>query len=340
MTELVYFVKGTDPLLRDGAVAELVAELLGDDDRTVALEDFTMPAGPGDGDDDARTAAVAEVLNAASSPPFMSTRRVIVVREIGELKKEHVQMLDAFLEGPLETTVLVFVAGGKLDALAKRLKALGAHERAPATEDTGKVLTQALRGENLELRPDAAELISKHLGGDAGRVGSLVEVLNAAYGDGVTLTADDVAPYVGEAGSVPSYQLASAIEAGDAARALEVLHRLLHAPTPRDPGGMHPIQVLGLLASYYRRLLRLDDSSVRTSADAVAALGGRVKEFPARKALDAARALGTDGIRRAFDALYQADLDLKGARGIPPDAVVEILVVRLARLARAGARRR
>ena len=65
----------------------------------------------------------------------------------------------------------------------------------------------------------------------------------------------------------------------------------------------------------------------------MAALGGKVKEYPARKALDQARALGTGGIRQAFDALFQADLDLKGARGIPEEAVMEVLVVRLTRLA-------
>ena len=65
----------------------------------------------------------------------------------------------------------------------------------------------------------------------------------------------------------------------------------------------------------------------------MAALGGKVKEYPARKALDQARRLGTDGLREAFDALFQADLDLKGARGVPEDAVMEVLVVRLARLA-------
>ncbi len=64
-----------------------------------------------------------------------------------------------------------------------------------------------------------------------------------------------------------------------------------------------------------------------------------MKEYPARKALDGARALGVDGLRQAFDALHQADLDLKGARGIPPDAVMEVLVVRLARLTRASGRR-
>ena len=56
--------------------------------------------------------------------------------------------------------------------------------------------------------------------------------------------------------------------------------------------------------------------------------------------MEQARALGIDGIREAFDLLYQADLDLKGARGIPEDAVMDVLVVRLARLAtRSGAAR-
>ena len=104
---------------------------------------------------------------------------------------------------------------------------------------------------------------------------------------------------------------------------------------------MHPLQIMGVLNGYYRRILRLDDPSLRSPADAVAALGGKVKEYPARKALDQARALGSTGIRQAFDALFQADLDLKGARGIPEQTVMEVLVVRLARLAaRSGGRRR
>jgi hypothetical protein len=74
----------------------------------------------------------------------------------------------------------------------------------------------------------------------------------------------------------------------------------------------------------------------------VAALDGRVKEYPARKALDQARALQAGGLRQAFDHLFAADLDLKGARAIPEDAVLEVLVARLAALAgrtRGGNRR-
>ena len=164
-------------------------------------------------------------------------------------------------------------------------------------------------------------------------------MLAAAGTPGVSLGVDDVRPYLGEAGAVPPYVLTNAIEAGDPATALELLHRLLTTTSAQSPKPMHALQVMGILNGYYRRILRLDDPSLRSPADAVAALGGKVKEYPARKALDQARTLGSGGIRQAFDALFQADLDLKGARGIPEQAVMEVLVVRLARLTHAHRRR-
>jgi DNA polymerase III delta subunit len=102
---------------------------------------------------------------------------------------------------------------------------------------------------------------------------------------------------------------------------------------------MHPLQVLAMLHRNVARAARLDAPDVGTVDDAIAALGGRVKPFPARKALEQARRLGTGGIRDAYAALAQADLDLKGARGIPEGAVMEVLVARLAALhARTGRR--
>jgi DNA polymerase III subunit delta len=358
VSSLAYLVKGSDPVLRARVVDALLAEILGDVDRSLALEDITIPGRAGAEDDpdaaggaEGRSAAVAAVLNAATSPPFMTEQRVVVVRDAGALTAADADGLVRYLADPLDSTVLVLVAGGGTlpPALAKKLKEVGAEERAPDSEKTADVLRDTALGAGLRLKPDAARSIATHLGEDAGRVAGLVEVLEAAFGgtqkeghEGAQLDAEDVAPYLGDAGAIPSYQLTNAIEAGDPASALEVLHRLLKVSSAQQPKPMHPLQVMGVLAGYYRRILRLDDPAVRSPADAVAALGGRVKEFPARKALDQARALGTVGIRQAFDALHQADLDLKGARGIPEDTVMEVLVVRLARLAarHATARRR
>jgi DNA polymerase III delta subunit len=87
-----------------------------------------------------------------------------------------------------------------------------------------------------------------------------------------------------------------------------------------------------MLHNHLRRVARLDADDVESVADAITALGGKVKEYPARKALEQARRLGPEGIREAYAALARADLDLKGARAIPEAAVMEVLVARLAGL--------
>jgi DNA polymerase-3 subunit delta len=353
MTASTHLVRGSDPMLRDRVLDALIDELLGPDDRSFALEEFTIPGrvgagAAGDGDDtgsaalggaEAREAIVGAVVQAASSPPFMTACRVVVVRDAGGLTAGDVDVFSRYLDDPLDTTALVLVAGGGTipPALTKKLKAVGVVERAPESEKTGDVLKESAHAAGVLLTNEAAQLIVAHLADDAGRVASIVDVLATAGDRGTKLTADDVAPYLGEEGAVPSYQLTNAIEAGDSAGALELLQRLLTVTSAQQPKPMHPLQLMGTLLGYYRRVLRLDDPSIRSSADAIAALGGKVKEYPARKALGAARALGTDGIREAFDALARADLDLKGARGMPADAVMEVLVVRLARLsARTG----
>ena len=347
----VHLVRGDDPVLRDEVVSRVVGELLGSDDRTLALEEVAVPgrAAPGEETDEpggaeGRVQVVAAALNAAQSPPFMTERRVVVLRDAGNLTTGDAEPLVSYLGDPMDTTALVVVAGGgRLPAnLTKALKSAKATEVGPGAERTGDVLGEHLKDAGVKLRPDATKAVAAHLGEDAGRVPQFVEVLAAAFGEGATLDVDDVEPYLGEAGAVPSYHLTNAIEAGDVAGALETLHRLLTATGSRQAKPMHPLQILGLLHGYYRRVLRLDDPDLRGPKDAVAAFGGRIKEYPARKALEQARALRANGLREAFDHLGQADVDLKGARALPEDAVMAVLVARLARLsgrARTGSRR-
>lgn len=335
-----FVVKGADPVLRARALHELVDEILGSDDRSLAVEDLTVP-GRGDdgGGSEGREAVVALAVGAAQSPPFMTACRVVVLRDFEHLTADEVTPLVGYLADPLETTHLVLVSSGAgrvPKALADRLKA--ARTVGPESERTLDVLQAALEAADLRLRGGAPKLLADHLGEDAGRVGAVVELLVGTFGPGATLEADDVAPYLGEAGSVPAYTLTNAIESGDVAGALATLDRLLTVTSPRQPKPMHPLQVLGLLTARYRRLMLLDDPRIRSEADAHAALGGKGSSFPAKKALEAVRVLGSDGLRRAVDLLHRADLDLKGASAMPAEAIVEVLVVRLANLGAARSR--
>lgn len=331
----LHLLRGDDPILRVDALDALVHELLGDDDRTLALEDITIP-GRTDGAD-ARAAAVDAVVNAARTPPFMTERRVVVVREVGALTADEAKGIVEYLDDPLDTTALVLVAGGGTTpkALDERVKKSGT-VTAPDSEKPGDVLRDALAQAGLRVRPDAIEAIRAHVGTDAGLLPGIVTTLAAVHGAERDLEVDDVTPYLGEQGSVPPWDLTNAIEKRDIAGAIGVLRRLLTVTSPTQPRPMHALQVLGQLHGYYARLLRLDDPAVHTPEQAAAALGGRTSPNAARFRMRQARALGSDGLREAFGHLARADLDLKGKRAIPPDVVMEVLVARLARL---GARR-
>ncbi len=330
----VHLVTGNDPVLRDDAVAALVDELLGGDDRSLSVEEFAIP-GRGDTDEvEGRDGVVGSVVNAASSPPFMTARRIVILREIGNLRAADTVPLVTYLDDPLPTTELILVVGGGKtpDGLDKAARKYGT-VAGPTSEKTADVLALELGGSDVELTRDAADAIRAHVGDDAGLVPGLVATLRAVHGPDARLDVDDVTPYLGEAGTIPVWDLTNAIERGDIPGVLATVRRLLTVTSPRQPKPMHPLQITALLHSQYRKLLRLDDHAVRTNDDAAAALGGRTSPRAAGFRLRQARALGTDGIQRAFDLLARADLDLKGARAIPEDAVVELLVARLAALA-------
>ncbi|HTZ10072.1 MAG TPA: hypothetical protein VMB72_13430 [Acidimicrobiales bacterium] len=177
------------------------------------------------------------------------------------------------------------------------------------------------------------------------RLRGLLDALASAYGDGAAVDVERLEPFLGEAGAVAPWDLCDAVDAGDTAGALDALHRLEAA------GGMHPLQVLAVLHRHFQAMLRLDGSGVTSPDEAAAALGTR-SVFPARKALEQGRRLGSAGIGRAVTLLADADLDVRGRSALPEATVLEVLVGRLSRLgpgreasrrrpaARAGARRR
>ena len=57
-----------------------------------------------------------------------------------------------------------------------------------------------------------------------------------------------------------------------------------------------------------------------------------LKGFAARKAVERAPAMGPDAIHSAIQLMAQADMDLRGQRELPEEAVLEVLVARLCRL--------
>lgn len=318
----VYLVKGNDPSLVAQAAHGLTERLVGGGDPSLVVEEFGGP--------NLDAVDVGAVIDACTTPPFLVERRVVVLRQAGQLTTADAKRLVDYLKDPLPTTVLVLVAGGGTipQGLAR---AAGPQGTLDTSVGTGRAraqwLADHLRAGPVRLDGPAAAQLGDHLGEDVGRLEQLLDTLASAYGPGATVSLEELEPFLGAAGALAPWDLTDAVDAGETAKALGALERMFLS------GESHPLVVLAILHRHYRQMLRLDGADVTTPEEAASLLGLR-SPFPAKKALSQSRRLGSARIGRAVRLLAQADLDLRGVTALAGETVLEVLVARLGQLSR------
>jgi DNA polymerase-3 subunit delta len=318
----VHLVTGDDESLVRAAVSELTHRLVGDGDRTLMVDEF-------DGDE----YELRAVVDAAQTLPFLTARRVVVSRGVSRFTADQLAPLLGYLADPLPTTDLVLVGGGGrlVKALPDAVKAAGGEVLATSPPSRAREreawISREAAARDVKLAPPAVSAIAARLGEDVGRLDGILATLAGTFGGHRALAAADVEPFLGEAGDVPPWELTDALDAGNTPEALGILARMTGA------GGRHPLQVMAVLHNHYVRLARLDGVDAENEAAAAEALGIK-PGFPARKALQQYRKLGGGRVQRAIDLLAAADLDLRGAKELPDDVVMDVLVARLSRLGR------
>jgi len=318
----VTLVRGDDPSLVRDAVRRLVDELVGDGDRGLLVDEFSG--------DEYECGALAD---AAGTPPFLTDRRIVVGRDAHRFSKAaDVAPLVAYLADPLPTTQLVIVweQGAVPKPLLDAVKQAGGAHLDTSPGRNAKLqrawLDERIAESGVRMERAAVELVARTLGEDLDRLGSVLATLRSTYGEGATLRVDDVEPYLGGAGAVAPWELTDAIDRGDITGAVDRLHRLLAG------GERHPFVLLATLHGHVQRLLALDGAEVRGDKEAAELLGMKGSTFPAKKALDQSRRLGSAKVRRAVELVAQADVDLRGVKDWPDELVLEVLVARLAAL--------
>jgi DNA polymerase-3 subunit delta len=334
----VQLLGGDDPTVLGEAVHAAVHEALGGADRDLVLaqlteEDYRVDDGY----------ELAPLVDAAQTPPFLTEHRVVVGRHLGRFTKaDDLAPLLAYLADPLETTRMILVwergqnprqdrHGAIPKKLAEVVKAAGGtvtDTAIPSGKAADAWLDERLAQAAVKLERGARELVRARFGEDRSRVVGLLVTLESAFGAGAHVRVEDVEPFLGEAGSVPPWELTDAIDRGDIPGALDKLGRMLGA------GERHPLQLLATLHTHYSRMLRLDGEGGLDERGAAQLLGLKGSTFPAKKALTQAKRLGSPRLHSAVGLLADADLALRGAVAWSPELVMEVLVARLANLSR------
>ncbi|MDE3093891.1 MAG: hypothetical protein KGJ47_08945, partial [Acidobacteriota bacterium] len=279
-------VVGTDATMVNDELRRVIESALGDLDASFALQDFTVKDVTAAGE-----SVIAAVLEALNTPPFLASRRVVVVRDAQGLNAEETAALLAWLQRPAPDVALVVgVVGAKSHKLVKAVQEVVEVNVASGARNRTAFVQEKMRSYNVTVDAGAATMISERVGDDVARVDSLARLLASIYGS-APLARGHVEPYLGDAGGVPEWDLTDALESADATAAITVARRML------DSRGRAGVQIIFALQRYYLRMARLEGAGVSSGEEAAQILG--MNPFGAKKILAMANRLGAERIADA-----------------------------------------
>lgn len=306
-----YLLAGSEALLRDDALGELRASVL---DGTA--DDFNFDRLEGAS---ATPAALEDLLRAL---PVMAPRRLVLLHEPETARGASRELLEAMptLIGNLrdQSGCVLVVTAVRPDGRARWVKAFAEPaarvdcEPPRAGRDLVAFVRREARRQSVQLGSGAADLLAERVGPQLLLLRQEISKLALLVEPGETVERAHVELSCGQLAEEPIWDLTDAIGEGRVADAVALLSRLL-------AGGAVPPQLLGVLATHFRKLARV-------------AGGGRVAgpPFVQRKLSSQASRYKAARLLECLRAIHQADLGLKGAGSLPPELVIERLVIGLA----------
>ena len=321
----VYYLYGDDDFLKEDALGQLMTAAV-----DPATRDFNLDVRRG-ADLDGESLGVL-----LGTMPMMAERRVVVVRDVGALKKEARAVLDRYLGRPASDTMLVLVAaaGAKLDrALADRAAAL---EFPTLTGDRLPKWIAHHTSTKLgaSITPAAAELLQSAVGPELPQLAAELDKL-ASYTNGGEIDEAAVSAVVGVRRGETMGDLLDRVAMRDAGGAIALVDHVLAQPKT------NAVQVVMALTT--QTIALAWGQAMRQRGTSVGALTKMYFDFlkegsayPGRpwgeatsawaRAVDRWDAASLD---RALDLLLQADVLLKESRLSSEEQILASLVLSL-----------
>lgn len=334
---MIHLLHGTDAYERSRALSRIKKEL-GFDDPTFASNLIVL---------DGRAVTPQELLAHAASVPFLAPHRLIVVEGLigalaankGRKKKDDDPLAPwrdaaARLADPAQTpesTVVVMVEGDVAKTAAFKVFAPVAEVRQfepPKGEALRTWIAREAKERGLKIDARAVAALAALAGGDLWALSGELDKL-ASYAQGAAVGEAEVRELVASAQEAKSWDVTDPLVAGDEARAVGAMARMLAEGEP-------PARLSSMVVRAHRQLVLAKDMSERmASRDAVAKATG-TPDWKTEDLIKLARRWSWPSLRRAYALMLEADLNVK--RGVQDDAsALQLLVHELARLAPAPA---
>ena len=283
----VYLFEGEDAYFRERGMLLLKNQYVSEPD----LNFVTLDGGFGAG----------ELISSLEGYPFMSEKRMTVVREFYPKQDFFKSGLKAYLEDPFSQSILAILNEKPCDAL-KKFGSVCVVDCAKA--DTA-LLVKWIKAEcarcDVTIQAETAKVLSEYCLSDMTRIETETAKLIAYVGAGQEITKNDVDTMVARETESKIYEMTDYIGKKQFDKALSVIKEMLFK-------GETEQRLIISIYNYYRRLLHASISDL--TAEELAKVFG-VKEFAIRKTKEQAAMFKKRALKSAVDALADADYRIK-----------------------------
>jgi len=268
----------------------------------------------------------ADILGAVRSMPFLSSRRLVVVRRTENFKAEELEQFLPCLENPVETTCLAFISA-KGDFRKEFYRTIRASGRAVACEELREAeilpwLRKTAAEMGIKIHPQAGLYLQQAVGNNLRDLYTELEKIRIRHGEG-TLGLQEIKGTVVQSRSFTIFELMTVFSRKDRAAALAVLNRFLEEEDKRAG----PLRIIGMLNRQLRLIWETKAVLKRGGGNREVAERLGPARFSAKDFIAHAAQWSAEDLEEGLALLYQADGFIKsGASG---KMVLENLVLSL-----------
>ena len=313
----VVVVYGKERFLKLEAIKEVARAVLGPDSDDLGL---TRLAGS--------QADLKTVVDSLLTVSMWNPRQVVLVEDADEFVSNFREGLEAYLGRPAKKAVLILDVKSwpSTTRLAKKVAAIG------LPLDCGELkgpallawITKACRNRHgKKIDRQATQLLVDLAGTELGLIDQELAKLAAYVGAAPSIDAIAVERLVGGWKTETTWKMLDAVRDGQMATALELLDKLLTA-------GEHSLKLFGGVNYVFRPVAKATELSRQGKPLPEALTAGGVKPFNVQQMIPFLKRIGRPRAERILTWLLRADLDLKGASGLPDRIIVERLLAQLA----------
>lgn len=313
----VYWLEGEEEYFIDKAIEYAEHHILNENEASFNLSVFY-----------GKDANWADIINACRRYPMFAERQVVLLKEAQQMRD--VEKLEAYIENPLSSTVLVVsYKEKKLDARKKFTRLV---------KETGVLLTtkkmydrdlpewaqNMIHEKGLTITPRALSLVVDHIGNDLTRIENEIDKLLLNLGKRKSITEEDIEEYIGVSKDYNVFELQNALAGKNLSRSMQIIQYFEANPKAG------PIQViLPSLYNFFSKVFMVFGAGTQDEKTVATTIG--VNPYFIRDYMSAARVYTYPGVEKALLLLHQYNLKSVGVGSVATEdaSLMKELVVKM-----------